>query len=303
MGTERSARPVRQVSVLASHATRPSTLNGALFDLQRTAGNRAVAAELALVQREDAPADNQFKVFADGWQKFVTDDLIEAHDRLADSPLVAESDLGSAYYWVLKTYNATPEADPMWVKLRIFGRGVAGAYDLIRDRATKGEGTSKDVATDLRSWRLQAVELGPSLKTGADGQPASMDKWNDGVVFPLGRAIIRAGQDDQQAVHEASVALEIIHMWRQAMAKDDPKKLELISLERGVYTTFQRLRDQAEGAGTADLAGDIARTIEESKVIGPQIANIKPPAPAAPTAAPPPKKPFVNDTELMKPGD
>jgi len=277
-------------------------LASAVLDLQRAAGNRAVAEELASIQRDETAAETQIKIFAEQWPAAVTDNLVDAHARLKESPVVAQISLGIAQKFVQRVWGVTLDTDPVAVKLRIFGRGVAGAYDLIDDRSTKGKDVAKDVGNDLRTWRLEAAELGPSLKTGADGKPASIDKWNDGVVFPLGRAILKTGQDDDQAVREASLALEILHMWKEATAKDDPGRLKLISLERAVYTTFQRMRDQAEGSGTSDLAGDIARAVEESKVIGPQIALIKPP-PETPAAAPPSKKPFVNDTELMRPGD
>lgn len=288
-----------------SRATSPqrASLNGALLWLQGAAGNRAVRDELAAIQRDDAPATSQFKDFAADWPGRVTDNLTEARKNVPSDGLIAESRLGSAYMYVLTVFNATPQSDPVWVKLRIFGRGVAGVYDLVRDRNTNGKNTSKDIADDLRSWRLQAVELGPSLKRGADGGPASLDKWNDGIVFPLGRAILQTGQDDDRAVSEASTALEIIHMWREATPRDDPNRLQLISLERGVYTSFQRLREQAPRGEKADVGKDLDNAIEESKVIGQQIASIKPPPPEASEPTPPPKKPFVNDTELMRPGD
>ena len=92
-------------------------------------------------------------------------------------------------------------------------------------------------------------------------------------------------------------------MWREATPRDDPNWLQLISLERGVYTSFQRLREQAPRGAKADVGKDLDNAIEELKVIGQQIASIKPAAPEAPAPTPPPKKPFVNDTELMRPGD
>src|SRR6187401_2282689 len=94
-----SAQPARAASA------QPGSLSGALMWLQRVAGNRAVSAELAAVQRDDAPAAAQFKEFAEGWPEFVTDNLSEARKEVSSDPVIAEVRLSGAYRYILLVLN------------------------------------------------------------------------------------------------------------------------------------------------------------------------------------------------------
>lgn len=146
------------------------------------------------------------------------------------------------------------------------------------------------------------------------------ERWNDGVVFPLGRSIVRAERDPSAAISEASAALEVIHKWREAAPTGDASRLQLISLERGLYYTLERLEERAWTSGRADLVRDVATTYQEAAVIGPLLASSPPaltdqpasgagagpaagsgsPATQPPVGAQQPRKP-TNDTDLEKP--
>ena len=314
MGTERAAqraqptawragaRPELHLSARAS----TESLEQAVIGLQRLAGNQAVTAELASVQREEAAGGTpDFALYAEMWPRFVEERLKTAKGFLKDDEPMALSWLQDAFRFVLQIFNDIPRNDPAWIKVRIFGRGLDGVTQVLGDRLKVGKNRDKDMTNDIRQWRMQADELGPSLTHGPNGTAASIDKWKEGVVFPLGRTILKSERDVTSAVSEASLALEVIRLWRDGTPKDDPNRLQLANLERAVFYSLERLREQAFGKGEADVGADLDTVIAEAKVIGPQIGNIKLPEPekAAPAAAPAPKKPFTNDTELMKPGD
>ena len=98
-----------------------------------------------------------------------------------------------------------------------------------------------------------------------------------------------------------------MRMWREPTPRDDPKWLQLASLERAVFYSLVSAREPGAGKGCEGRRGEDLDTViaEESKVIGPQIGNIKPGGTGGGhAAAPAPKKPFINEnTELMKPGN
>lgn len=295
-------RPELHVSANAG----AESLEQAVIGLQRFAGNQAVTAELASVQREEAaggPPD--FALYAEMWPRFVEQRLVTAKGYLANDQPLAMSWLQDAFRFVLQIFNDIPGRDPAWLKVRIFGRGLDGVIQVLGDRLKVGKNRDKDMSNDIRQWRMQADELGPSLTHGPNGAAANVDKWKEGVVFPLGRTILKSERDVTGAVSEASLALEVIRLWRDGTPKDDPNRLQLANLERAVFYSLERLREQAFGKGEVDVGADLDTVIAEAKVIGPQIGNIKLPEPekTAPAAAPAPKKPFANDTELMKPGE
>ena len=315
MGSDRAPRSVPVPSRnLVHHPGPPAAERAAerrtgfvesLLDLQRLAGNRAVSGALVAVQREEAAAvDSPFRAYAELWPTAagVTERLLKATNDLATHPLHASIELNRAYAFVLKVFNEIPENDPVQIKVKIFGRGLGRAVDVLNDRLGNTKELDKRRADDLRTWRYEANELGPQLKAGPRGQPANLENWNEGVVYPLGRAILKSGQDPAAAVSEASLALQVVHMWRGGTPKTDPNLLKLVSLERGVLMSLDRLREAAYGAGEVDVAEIIETAIVESEVVGPQIASIQPPPPAVSTpSAAGPKPPFVNDTELMRP--
>ena len=313
MGSDKAPRSVPVPSRTLVHhpgpagaeraAERRTGLVESLLDLQRLAGNSAVTTALAAVQREEATAvDSPFAHYAEQWPSLVTDRLVEATNDLATHPQIALLKLHRALAFVVEVFDAIPADHPVKVKVRIFGRGLAGSVEVLDDRLGFTKDPDKERTDDLRTWRYQANELGPQLKAGPNGQPANLENWNQGVVYPLGRAILKSGQEPAVAVSEASLALEVVRMWRDGTPRTDPNRLKLVNLERGVSITLDRLREAAYGAGEVDVAKNLETAVAESNVVGPQIATIQPPPPAVSTpSAAGPQAPFVNDTELMRP--
>jgi hypothetical protein len=290
---------------------RAPTLVDAVIELQRTAGNLAVAGELAM-QRDEAAAPKAtmlegaeyVKALAELWDNSVMQRLVEAKDKLTSDPKTAYIVLSHALEFVERAMDAVPRDHLTWIKLRILGRSIDGIKAVLADRM-KLRGGATNVVDDLRSWYREASDLGPSLKAAPGGRTVGADEktslWNEGVVFPIGRAILKAADDPRTAMSELSDSLEILHMWREA-APRGVDKLRLIDLERGALYSLKRLEQRVGGPGEVDLAADLTTTLEEAAVIG-QVLATTPPKPAPPPSATPSNKPFVNDTELMRPGD
>jgi hypothetical protein len=264
-----------------------------------------------------------------------------------------------AFEFVLEVFAATPRSHSNWIKLQILGRSLEGMLRVLDDRLKLDTGGPDSLLDDLRSWRLNAVQLGPELRyppqaggdattpagsaspapvaagdqtraagsgrdaDGSPGGPAATasdltstlaERWNAGVVLPLGRALVRAERDPASAVSEASLAAEVIHMWREAAPQGSADRLRLISLERAVYYSLERLQERAWGSGKADLVRDVTTTSTEAEVIGALLAaaaaeKVEAPADIAATgvdtasAAKSPahaQTPF-NDTDLERP--
>jgi len=326
MGTEHRARPsagpTARPRVGVPRSAHP--LTAAIADLQREAGNRAVSAELAKgstarietlagsVQRDVAAAPaapssiDDVKVLAGMWDSSVMARLAEAKEKLDKDPKVAYIILSHALAFVERAMDAVAPGDPTVTKLRIIGRSIDGIKSVLSDRM-KGGGGATNVTDDLRSWYRESSDLGPELTVGPGGRTdLSKDKlvdlWNQGVVFPIGRTILKSGADKtDEASAELLDALEVLHMWRDGAPRGDVK-LRLIALERAALFSYERLKQTAKGASEVDLAADLAVALQDAAVVGSLLAAAPQKQPPQPPPTPS-NKPFVNDTELMKPGD
>jgi hypothetical protein len=306
---------------VAGRPTSATSLEGALIELQRLAGNQAVSRQVAPTPTATETPDT-LSPYAEMWDSQVMERLALAKEDVAKPQPADKKSVDYRQYallyvyralaFVLKAFDVTPRDHPTWIKLQILGRSLDGIKGVLSDRLKHGGDT---VGDDLRSWRENAVLLGPELRfspaaagssktTPADSAQMA-ERWHEGVVLPLGRAIVRAERDVTAAISEASLALEVIHKWREAAPTGDLSRLQLISLERGLYYSLERLREQAWGKGQADLVGNLDTTIKEAAVIGPLLATtpakkVEPPPPTPPTAPATPSK-TINDTELEKP--
>jgi hypothetical protein len=270
----------------------------AVMELQRTAGNMAVATELGSIQRDDAgaPATEEKdtpKAVSEIWGELVIDQLAEAKDYLVKDSQRAWQALSHVVQFIVDAMEVVPRNHPTWIKLRILGIEVDGIRNVLADRLK--DTNAANVTDDLRFSYRQAVDIGPELN-----QPDAVESWNEAAVYPIGRAILKVEADKDLAVIEAAAALEVVNARRVRLRKDHPAKLRLIMIERTLKYAVERLQQQARGQGEVDIARDLDAAIEEAGVFTTVLANT-PPKPAPPPAAA--KNPFVNDTELMRPGD
>jgi hypothetical protein len=282
MGTERRARAA------AGPAARPRAgaaagvhlLTAAIADLQREAGNRAVIEAFAgSLQRDGAAAPasapspaaasgiDDLKVLAGLWDRSVIGRLAEAKEKVITDPKVAWLILGRCLEFVERAMDSVTPGDPILVKLRIIGRSIDGIKSVLADR-TKGL-TADNVTGDLRSWYREASQLGPDLTVGPGGRTdltkdKLVDLWNEGVVFPIGRTILKASADkNDEASAQLLEALEILHMWREGAPKGDVK-LRLIALERAALFSYKRIKQADKGAGEVDLAADLEVAMQDA---------------------------------------
>jgi hypothetical protein len=260
------------------------------------------------IQRDSATPDQagDLKVLAELWDNSVIQRLADAKGRIAKDPETAYIILSHALEFLERALDAVDPSHPTWLKLRIVGRSIDGIKSVIADRL-KGGGGATDVKDDLRSWYREAMEIGPGLTVGPRGQKnLGTDKlvelWNEGVVFPIGRTILKAaGDKTDEAGTELIDALEILLKWREAAPRGDVR-WRLIALERALLFSYKRLDQKVRGASEVDVTFDLDTALQDATVLGSLLASA-PPKPAPPPPAAPSTKPFVNDTELMRPGD
>jgi len=93
------------------------------------------------------------------------------------------------------------------------------------------------------------------------------ERWKDGVVLPLGRAIIRLEHDVEAAANELSFAYEVVRLWRAAAPPGD-QRLRLAVLEREVSYAWQRVKERQHGSAWVDMRQNLATTETEAELIG-----------------------------------
>ena len=364
-----------RASTSATGAQQRGASATSIVALQRSAGNRAVTSWIAsvaprpapVVQREAPTATldpERRALYAGMWGTSVMKRITEIGDSLraaateegeyaAFKQLLARNESLGLQHFVLMLMQEVPDQDPLLQRLRILRRTIDGIDGVLAERT--GSDQTKTLLDDLRFWRKEAVDLGPTLThrptsspaTGGTTAPAgsqapasgpaqagsqapasgpapatpapagasaqepqaapavvsATEAWTNGVVLPLGRAIVRTERDPNGAASAASEAYQVVGLWRQAAPPGD-ERLRLIALERGVEASFDLLVERSQGAGAVDVHALLARLAPEAEAVGKRLGwtGIPSAQPAASGAAPatPPQPaaagaPFVPD--------
>ena len=176
-----------------------STLVGTVLQLQRTAGNQAVARAMTSarsstahpslfpLQRQPAGTnrnDSAGAQLAAVWDAQVVVPLARAADRLGRAeadPKGAKADIETALRTISTIRTATRGDDPNGGRLQVTERRTRGVLDLVDQRLGGGKNGDQIIINDMIKVRSEAATLGPLVEhwpevaqpdSGSDAEPA-----------------------------------------------------------------------------------------------------------------------------------
>ncbi len=178
---DRSAHRAGRTPSNALDWTPPSTLVGTVLQLQRTAGNQAVASAMATprsstadpslfeLQRQPGGTNSNNSAGAQlvaVWDAQVVIPLARAADRLGRAeadPTGARADIETALRTISTVRTATPGGDPNRGRLEVTERRTRGVLDLVDQRLGRGK-SGNQLSNDMINVRSEAATLGPLLE-------------------------------------------------------------------------------------------------------------------------------------------
>jgi hypothetical protein len=315
--TQRPATPQPKRAPDAANRGRQSSVESAVLDLQRTAGNAAVGQAIA-----PKPKNSMALQLGAVWNDQVTLPLAKASERLSReqpdldgaAPLLDEGLRG-----IRLVKAATPADDQNFTRIEILERRVEAVRSLVAEQ----RGNQVPVEKEMIRLRAEAADVGTELKYAPklDGSeaPHPADKaalaefWQAGVI----KHMWQGQQEAQDSPVVARISLRLaatnILRLRNGIPDGEPAtRLKLVKLYDGLEgitaildersgSDVSRLRDLAIDAyGTAEVVG---KWITGQSVDDDEVAEKFDPNEEPAFTYERERPPFKDDTALERPGD